>query len=1110
MTSVAPGLQNITGSAIGNSVAPIQGLGSNLNNPINGYAQPSTQTATPVSLSTPSAQASYYSSTPGFNGNPSGQPSFLGTGEFVAQPYAISDNAITGDPSQGATSNYGLNDVWSSLAGALQGNQVQNYNATAPQSAAAQMQGAYANAAQAQAAQMQGAQMQGAYLGGPSQSNAAAMQAAQMGAAYLGGPAQAGAAQAQGAQISTAGDADVMAQQNQLANILGTQAAGGGVSPADLQLAQGAQSNLAGQLSVLGSQRGGAANSAALTERAALDQGAAANANLNQQMGIQRAQETLNAQNSLGTVLGTERGQSQAYNLSAAQLGQNSNQFNAGLAQSTNQANQAAINQYGLANQQAAMAANTSNLGATNAASLANMQALQNTGQVNQAAINQFGLANQQAAMTTNQQNLGSLNAASAANLAANQQTNQLNQGALNQQTLANQASANAANTSNLGALQQTNLANLSQQGQYGLANQQAAITAQNQYYQNLIGITGAQAGVAQSNRAAQLANQQLQVQQQTGINQVNAEGYTAAAQANANLTGTIASALGGVGAAGVNALGQSVGGASLANPGTAGTLGSADNPAATQVTTGGFGDPLAIGDVPSYANSYTVSDENMKEGVEGGNPMLQSFLSQYRDAGGDQSDQVGNVESGLNFRTQQYGAKTGGTAGSSGGGSTGATIGGVAGGVLGAILTGVTFGAAAPAVPALAALGSAAGGAIGNATDPAKAGSGGISQETQQAGGFQQIGVDEGGDTDLGQALSDEDAKEEAAVHGGKAVQAVLQDVANQAPASGYGAQLPPWQSAPSTPRGAQGYGAPVAQGVSMGGVSEGGQLASTGGIYGGGYGGGGWTAGGGLSTGGVYGGGVTSGGVTAGAPMSYGGITQQGGINQGFTNTTPQNARPAAGLGNAPSLAAAGIAGGPNTINYQNLPPPPYMGPGAQINPANNSVNLPALQAAGIAAGPASLTPPGAAINPANSNTFLPALSSAGVAGGPSTVAPQPVYSPIITGGAQGAQGSFLSALSDENQKDEVQGFLDSVHAHQYRYKNPDAPGAGHGTFISPMAQEIESTPLGAPAVSRGQDGYKRVDYGKLGGVMLAGQAMLNERLNEHEKMLQSMGHG
>ncbi len=52
--------------------------------------------------------------------------------------------------------------------------------------------------------------------------------------------------------------------------------------------------------------------------------------------------------------------------------------------------------------------------------------------------------------------------------------------------------------------------------------------------------------------------------------------------------------------------------------------------------------------------------------------------------------------------------------------------------------------------------------------------------------------------------------------------------------------------------------------------------------------------------------------------------------------------------------------------------------------------------------------------------------------------------------------------------------------------------------------MAQEIEKTPLGKAAISTNDEGYKIVDYGKLGGTMLASLAMLNHKYNELEESI------
>ena len=104
---------------------------------------------------------------------------------------------------------------------------------------------------------------------------------------------------------------------------------------------------------------------------------------------------------------------------------------------------------------------------------------------------------------------------------------------------------------------------------------------------------------------------------------------------------------------------------------------------------------------------------------------------------------------------------------------------------------------------------------------------------------------------------------------------------------------------------------------------------------------------------------------------------------------------------------------------------------------------------------------------------------------------------------GGASGTTGS----ASDEKVKTEVEPgdkkvkeLMDSIHAYDYTYKEPDMPGRGHGRFVSPMAQELEKTELGRSAVKDTPNG-KMVDYGKMLGAMLAADAVNNERLNKLE---------
>lgn len=97
---------------------------------------------------------------------------------------------------------------------------------------------------------------------------------------------------------------------------------------------------------------------------------------------------------------------------------------------------------------------------------------------------------------------------------------------------------------------------------------------------------------------------------------------------------------------------------------------------------------------------------------------------------------------------------------------------------------------------------------------------------------------------------------------------------------------------------------------------------------------------------------------------------------------------------------------------------------------------------------------------------------------------------------------------AVSDINTKHQIQSgtpelqeFLDSLGVYSYEYKDPKY---GDGRRISPMAQEIEQTPLGKIAISTNHEGYKQVDYGKLGGTMLASLALLNHKYNKLESEL------
>lgn len=97
--------------------------------------------------------------------------------------------------------------------------------------------------------------------------------------------------------------------------------------------------------------------------------------------------------------------------------------------------------------------------------------------------------------------------------------------------------------------------------------------------------------------------------------------------------------------------------------------------------------------------------------------------------------------------------------------------------------------------------------------------------------------------------------------------------------------------------------------------------------------------------------------------------------------------------------------------------------------------------------------------------------------------------------------------SAMSDERAKSGVKGgeaklsgFLESLSAEQYHYKDPKH---GEGVHVSPMAQDLEKTELGKSLVEETPEG-KQVNYAKAGGLFLATAAMQQDRINDIEKKL------
>ena len=112
------------------------------------------------------------------------------------------------------------------------------------------------------------------------------------------------------------------------------------------------------------------------------------------------------------------------------------------------------------------------------------------------------------------------------------------------------------------------------------------------------------------------------------------------------------------------------------------------------------------------------------------------------------------------------------------------------------------------------------------------------------------------------------------------------------------------------------------------------------------------------------------------------------------------------------------------------------------------------------------------------------------------------------VLTGLASAVAPIAIASFSDKtlkknvrNAKDkdlmspkEIDGFLNSLYAKQYNYKNPKH---GKGKQVGIMAQDVEKTQLGKQMVEDTPEG-KQINAAKGLGLVMASQARLNERLN------------
>jgi hypothetical protein len=107
---------------------------------------------------------------------------------------------------------------------------------------------------------------------------------------------------------------------------------------------------------------------------------------------------------------------------------------------------------------------------------------------------------------------------------------------------------------------------------------------------------------------------------------------------------------------------------------------------------------------------------------------------------------------------------------------------------------------------------------------------------------------------------------------------------------------------------------------------------------------------------------------------------------------------------------------------------------------------------------------------------------------------------------GGGLAAAGIGALMMSDERAKENVEPaevdldeFMKGLTVNKFEYKNPEN---GQGEHFGPMAQDFEKSPVGKSMVAEGDDGMKRVDYGKASGVMMAVLKDLYDRVEGLER--------
>lgn len=125
------------------------------------------------------------------------------------------------------------------------------------------------------------------------------------------------------------------------------------------------------------------------------------------------------------------------------------------------------------------------------------------------------------------------------------------------------------------------------------------------------------------------------------------------------------------------------------------------------------------------------------------------------------------------------------------------------------------------------------------------------------------------------------------------------------------------------------------------------------------------------------------------------------------------------------------------------------------------------------------------------------MKAMSQGGEVSGKAKVAGDSLQNDTVPIKASPGEIVLPRTVAQSGDEKKVLDFLAGIKPEIYNYKNPQH---GAGTYVSPMAQDLEKTDLGKSMVIDTPEG-KMVDYSRAAGTLMAAQANLHKRLAELE---------